>query len=112
MTDSESSDVLRVRDLEGRATRAEFVHPGSRLLRRRRLATLVVLVVVGGSVGLSAGYAIYLRSDFYRLGLSERLSERLGLTIEMSDVRRLGIRGVELVGPRVSLGGGGPQVLQ
>lgn len=92
--------------------RAEFVHPGSRRLRRRRLTTLGVLIVVGGSVGLSAGYAIYLRSDHYRLGLSERLSERLGVTIEMSDVRRRGIRGVELIDPCVSLGGGGPRVLQ
>ncbi len=112
MAESETSGVLRLRDLEGRKTRPEFVHPGSRLLRRRRLTALAVVVVVGGSVGLSAGYALYLRSDYYRQALAQRISDRLGLVVEMADVHRLGVSGVALVDPQVSLGGGGPQVFQ
>ena len=111
MADPESSGVLRLRDLEGRATRAEFVHPGSRLLRRRRFTALAVVAFVGGSVTFSAGYAWYLRSDFYRNRLARRIGDRLGLSVEMSDVHRIGVRGVELIEPRVSLMDG-PQVLR
>ncbi len=111
MTEPESSGVLRLRDLEATVGRAEFVHPGSRLLRRRRLTALAVVIVVGGSVGFSAAYAMYLHSGFYRRSLAAHISDRLGLVVEMSDVQRLGFSGIELFDTRVSFGGG-PQVFQ
>ena len=111
MTDPASSGVVRVRDLEATLDDRVFAHPGSRLLRRRRLLTLVVVLVVGGSVGLSAGYAVFLRSGFYRRGFEVRLSERLGVTVDCIDVRRLGFDGHELIDLRVSLDAGAPPVL-
>ena len=110
MTDPASSGVVRVRDLEATLDDRVFAHPGSRLLRRRRMLTLVVVLVVGGSVGVSAGYALYLRSDLYHRTFLARLSERLGVTVDCRDVRRLGHGGHELLDTRVSLDAGGSSV--
>ncbi len=110
MTDPASSGVVHVKDLEATLENRVFAHPGSRLLHRRRMLTLVVVLVVGGSVGLSAGYAIYLRSDLYRRAFMVRLSERLGVTVDCAEVRRLGFSGHELLDTRVSLEAGGSPV--
>jgi len=110
MSEPASSGAVRVKDLEATLDERAFAHPGSRLLRRRRILTLAVVLVVGGTVGLSGGYALYLSSDFYRNAFMARLSQRLGVALDCADVRRLGLSGYELLDTRASLGRGGAQV--
>lgn len=105
MTEPSHAKPVRVRDLEATLPDREYVHPGSRLLRRRRRLALVVLILVGVPVWLSAGYAAYLRSAYYREAFLHALGDRIGLTITGRDVRRLGWDSLEIDGLGVSIGG-------
>jgi len=59
------------------------------MLLRRRILLLLVLVFVPGSLSVTLGYGLYLRSDAYRARLEQEVSELLHFPTSIERVRTL-----------------------
>jgi len=59
------------------------------MLLHRRILLVVTLLGVAGSLSVSLGYGLYLRSDRYRHGLERDVSDLLALPVSIGQVRAL-----------------------
>ncbi len=80
------------------------------MLRRRKILVAVCVALIPGSIAAALGFALHLRSASYRESLAARLSERLGMSVEIGRIRPLSLQSKALERVSVSLGNGGDQV--
>ncbi len=63
------------------------------MLKHRKLMLILVLLLVGGSIASSLGYAVYLRSDGYRRSIEDEVSGYLKLPVSVGAITPLSIHG-------------------
>lgn len=80
------------------------------MIAHRRVLVLVCLLLVPGSLSVTLGYAIHLRSDSYRRGIECALTEQLGMDVSVGTIRPLTFRGRALNDVQVYLHESGDQV--
>lgn len=66
------------------------------MLRRRRILFWGVLLAVGGALGTTLGFGLYLRSGWYADSVAERLTRFFDLPTEVGSVVPLDLRSLEL----------------
>lgn len=81
------------------------------LLHRRILFVFACLLVLG-SIGVTGGYAYYLRSDGYREGVARDVGTYLTLPTDIDAVTPLSHRSRAFTGVRLHLPGGDVQIFQ
>jgi hypothetical protein len=84
----------------------------SRMIRRRQWLTVLCLLLAPGTLASSVVYALHLCGPGYRKTLEQRLSDRLGMVVEVDAVRPFGFYGRQLMDTRVFMEPGGPEVFR
>ena len=59
------------------------------MLPRRKVVAVTCVLLVPGSILVTLGYALHLRSSAYRRGIEETLGERLGMSVSIGAIRPL-----------------------